>query len=141
MTARIVHLLIDREDAARLADGIIPDGLQEQAKRVIEGTAVTMVEAGQAVKSRRGRVLSAVPALHFGSDRKAVNSLRRLDVWLLEEAIREARWVQADAEFKLVAFSHYAPTKLTDPERADLNDYLGLQLVDGEETAEGLASS
>lgn len=52
--------------------------------------------AGEVVKSRSGRLCSPFPEIRWGSTRQAVNTTRRVERWLLENAVQEARAVGND---------------------------------------------
>ena len=55
------------------------------------GTIGCKLSSGEVVLSASGRRLSPFPTIKVDSNRKALNTLKRVDVWLIENALAEAR--------------------------------------------------
>lgn len=49
-----------------------------------------MIASGELLRSKSGRRLAPVPQLRLGTDRQTHATLRRIRVWLIEEAQKEA---------------------------------------------------
>lgn len=50
----------------------------------------TMLVAGEVLRSATGKITTPFPKVDFATERKAQNTLRRVDAWLIENATREA---------------------------------------------------
>ncbi len=57
-------------------------------KRGYVGTHHT---AGEVVLTNTGNETTPFPKLNFGSNRSAINSVKRVDKWLMDNAVLEAR--------------------------------------------------
>lgn len=55
-----------------------------------------MIESGGIYKSATGRELSAAPRVDCTSDRKCLNTLKRMHKWLKEESIKECEACKND---------------------------------------------
>lgn len=71
------------------------------------------IAAGEVVLTKTGRTTSPFPELKFGTNRKTSNTLRRVDKWLMENALAEAE-ARGD-EFNALMFR----ANLDKPQQAD----------------------
>jgi len=55
-----------------------------------QGAVGIKLAEGEIVRTSSGRLTSPFPKIGFGSDRKASNTLKRVDQWLMENAVAEA---------------------------------------------------
>jgi hypothetical protein len=92
----------------------------EAAKPAKPKPRYPMVGSGDVVTTISGRRTSPAPRLDFTTDRKATSSSKRLDAWLVEEAVAEAE--HRDDDFNLVTFSGLST--LSNGDRTNINDYL-----------------
>jgi hypothetical protein len=72
------------------ADSLRKDRPEEKANPR-KGTVGMMVAAGEQVLTATGRKTSPFPKVDTGNDRKSSNTLRRVDRWLLQNALDEAQ--------------------------------------------------
>lgn len=82
-----------------------PDQAEKVAPAAVErGQVGGKLSAGQVVLTATGRQTSPFPAIDTTTDRKAQNTVNRVDRWLLSEAVKEAR--ARNDEFNLRQFDH-----------------------------------
>ena len=81
-----------------------------------------LVHTGLHLTSVRGRALSPVPKVAGTTSRKAYNTIKRLDTWLVEEAIKEATENPMAINEDLIRGLN--PNKLSVADRALLNHVL-----------------
>ena len=77
---------------------------------------------GEIVSTLSGRQTSPFPKLDTKSNRKCINTIKRIDNWLRENAINEAA-AKGD-EFNLLQFKNSNPIKLTKAEKDSMEYYL-----------------
>lgn len=68
------------------------------------GTIGCKLSPGEVVLSVSGRRLSPFPTIKFGSSRMVLNTLKRVDVWLIENALVEAQ--NRGDDFNARSFAH-----------------------------------
>lgn len=54
------------------------------------------LSAGECVATVSGRITSPFPKTDLTNNRKAINTLKRIDAWLIAEAINEAEYIHDD---------------------------------------------
>lgn len=69
----------------------------------IRGTVGMKLAAGDVVLTKTGRTTTPFPELKFGTERKTSNTLRRVDLWLHENALAEAKATGDDFGHRLFA--------------------------------------
>lgn len=85
-----------------------------------------MIQAGQRIQTPSGRTTSPAPKGSSSRGERALrNALKRLDGWLLQEAILEARFSKNDWLADMMG--GWDAAKLSQSDRETLNDVLGLK--------------
>jgi hypothetical protein len=62
-----------------------------QSPAARRGTVGISLHAGDVVLTATGRQTTPFPKIDVASDRKATNTLKRVDLWLIDNAIAEAK--------------------------------------------------
>lgn len=77
------------------------------------------IGTGDRLVSQSGRQLAPVPKIDLGSDRKTQNTLKRIDAWLVDEAVKEAEATGND--FVLTQMRALDPNNLSPSDRDAAN--------------------
>lgn len=81
-----------------------------------------LLEAGQIVETVSGRLTSPVPKISIESNRKIINSVKRINEWLISEAIKESSF--RNDEYNNIMFSNMNIKNLSQSDKDSLNSYL-----------------
>lgn len=90
-----------------------PKATQDNAQDVRRGRVGGAYSAGEIVRSASGRLCSPFPKIDLGSERKASNTIKRVDQWLMQNALDEA--LSRGDEFNALQFK----ASLATPQQAD----------------------
>lgn len=80
------------------------------------------VSEGDTLKTSSGRTTTPFPKIDTGSEAKARNTVRRVDQWLIDNALAEAR--ERGDDFNGPMFARMTPKSLSPADKASLNEYL-----------------
>lgn len=92
----------------------------DQAVR--QGEVGMMLSPGEVVKTSSGRTTTPFPSFDTSTNRKTVNSIAKVDAWLRENAIEEAK--SRNDKFNVTSFSASDPKRLTQAEKDSFEQYL-----------------
>jgi hypothetical protein len=77
------------------------------------GRVADQLNAGEVVRTASGRLTSPFPKIDIGTDRKAGTTLKRIEQWLIQNALDEAQ--SRDDDFNVLQFK----ASLSKPQQAD----------------------
>lgn len=86
------------------------------------GKVGDMLSAGEVVTTSSGRQTTPFPNIDTSSDRKAQNTVKRVDKWLHENAVEEAR--SRGDDFNLTQFQSEDPANLPPASKDSMEEYL-----------------
>jgi hypothetical protein len=98
------------------------DKTQPTDSQVRPGKVGDMLESGQVVTTSTGRQTTPFPKVNVGSDRKATNTIKRVDKWLYENAVAEAK--SRGDDFNLRQFESEDPAKMPPATKDSMELYL-----------------
>ena len=75
------------------------------------------LSTGEQVLTKTGRVTSPFPKIDVSTNRKATNTVNRVDQWLIQNAIDEA--IPRKDEYNQLIFSNYKPITQADKDCAE----------------------
>ena len=95
---------------------------ENEQPTVRPGKVGDMLAAGEVVTTSSGRQTTPFPKIDTGSDRKAQNTIKRVDKWLHENAVKEAK--SRGDDFNLTQFSAEDPARLPPASKDAMEEYL-----------------
>ena len=93
-----------------------------QPKQPKRGEIGGKLAVGEVVLTSSGRPTTPFPSFNFGTNRKAINSVRNVDAWLLQNAIDEAR--SRGDDYNLTIFSGESAKNLPQASKDSMEEYL-----------------
>lgn len=80
------------------------------------------ITTGSVLTSKNGRQMSPVPKIDCSTERKYINTLKRVNAWLIEEAKQECKFT--NNEFQSLFLTRMKPDKLSAADIDTLNHIL-----------------
>lgn len=109
------------EDAKKILAWVASGG-GEPTKPIARGVVGGKLAAGEIVTTATGRSTTPFPNIDVSSDRKATNTLSRVDSWLHANAIAEAE--SRGDKFNLASFRAENPARLPQASKDAMEEYL-----------------
>jgi len=81
-----------------------------------------MLAEGEVAKTKVGTVTTPFPRVDTSTNLKAINTIKRVRKWLVDNALKTATWT--DNEWLVFMFGCMNPGKLSQADIDVLNDYL-----------------
>lgn len=101
-------------------------------KMIDLNTPALKIGSGDLLQSAWGRYLSPAPTINCTTNRSAIGTIRRMDTWLILEAVAEAR-LRKDSINQAV-FGRMSPSNLSPSDRDGINLYI-FNNIDGAHAA------